>query len=255
MKKLLEKLSGVISDADLAELQESIRRSVEEKAALMVAEGMKKAKEDADHDADDKVAAKEKEMKAEKENDMKNLEEHLSNELDRFLETQVLDSINESLLDEVAANKACEPIVEAIMEIFADKFVAVDTKGFGLLKEAASEIESKRRELSEKINENMDIKAKYEDLQKKIFITESVIGLNDESKKRVESFFSDKSLQETESKIGSFIEMITEKKIESAIVTGVAPVIAESTVPAGDTIVAPAKKPVATVLSEASAYL
>ena len=256
MKGLLDKLNGVLADADLKELQESITKAVDERVSLRIDEETKKLKEESDKVLEEAIQNKALELETAQTENIKKLEEHIKDELDRFLENQVLNSINESLFEEYAKNFAAAPLLQDIIQLIETKYVSVDTKGHELLKEAATEIETKRNEVSEQISRNLDLEKIVEGYKKKEFITESVKDLSDDNKKRVEMFFGDKTLDETKEKLPAFLEMITEKP-EPIIENKENKLLKESVVPSNDNLEPknPETKHTNTVLAEANAYL
>jgi hypothetical protein len=222
--KITDKLKEAFSPEDLATLEQGINKlineKVEEKLSMRVEEATKKIEDDAAKEAAGIIQEKIKEQMAlineQNEKKIAELEANVVEKLDQFLESEINTQISDKVLSEVALNETYKPIVENIKKLFEEQFVALDSEGHGLIREAKEEIEKKEKEQSALIAEKMDLTAQLNQVKAEKLILEKTDGLTVDQKKRVNEFFAGKELTEVESKIGSFVEMVLEHKSETA---------------------------------------
>ncbi len=215
ISELLKKLGGTLSEEDLVNFEDAISKMVTEKAELRVEEEKKKIElqmeEKGKKDIETKVEEAKKALQEDFDNQAKDLEEKLVNTLDKFLESEINEKISDETLNKVAISETYKPIVNGIIELIEQKFVALDTEGHGLVREAKEEIEKKEDELSTIMSEKMDLKEENQTLKVKLLISEKTDGLTEDQKKRVTEMFEDKDYKEACDKINSFIEIVSEK--------------------------------------------
>ena len=217
MDKLLEKLSGVLTESDVTEFKASVKQMIKEAVDAECA--TEKAKVELDSEEKTKTAIKKKEDELEEafEVKVKEVETNLIEQLDTFLESQVLERLDEAVAERIGQERACKPLVDALMEAFSTHYVEVDTQGHGLLKEAATEIQKGRDELSAQIDQTLVLEAELNDVKKGNLIAEKTKTLTEEQKTRVNTMFADKTLEECEAKLDTFMSLITEDKKEPEI--------------------------------------
>jgi len=224
--KDLEKLKGVISDEDIQSLQESFIKNVDETVALKLEESMKTFEATIKADYDKKLAEEIEKVKALAESELiektQVLEEKLIDKLDVFIESYIDENFTKELVESYAIDQTCKPIVESIMKVFETDYVALDTTGHGLLKEAKEEILKANDKINQLHSKNIELMEAIEQEKTQKLIVEKTMELTGEQKDRVVSMFEGKSFDEVNSKIDTFLSIVTMKK-ETVINEGVTP--------------------------------
>ncbi len=251
MDKLLEKLKALgIDEAVIAEVkfdyETSVNEKVEAKVSITLEEKSKELEEKFKKDSEEKEAKIKEDLETKNTETMKEMEEGFITQIDEFIDTQVIANIDESILDEFAVNKACAPIVDAFRKIYEETFVELDSDGAAVVAEAKERVETLEREVNEKIAENIELQKESANLRKEKLISESVAGLKEDQKSKVAEFFADKTLEECETKLGTFVEMLVEAAGKPAEKTAETVVLTE-----GDKLEDPAPKTVVAELTEA----
>lgn len=217
---LPEKMKEVLSEEDQKKLEASIAELVEQKAeeraTLKVEQKEKELKTTYDADyakkLDEAVAAEKVKLEEQKNTEMKDLESSLLEKLSSFLDLQISEKISEETLEKIAINETYKPIIEGIKNLFEEKFIDLDSDGSSLIREAKEEIESLNDKLSSEIGEKIDLKDELDRAKADLVIANKTRDLSEAQAEKVKSFFSDKTLVETEKKIDAFMEMILEKE-------------------------------------------
>jgi len=214
--KGLEKFKDILKEEDLNELQTEIDSLVSEKVDTKIKSEKEKIQLAADEKVAtlvaEKVAAEKESLVKEYDKKMKNLESHLVEKLDQFIDSEINENISEDTIKSIAVNEAYKPIIEGITKLFEEKYVALDTEGHGILREAKTEIETLEEKLSTAISEKMELKSELDSTKAATLVTEKTKDLTETQIERVKTFFEDKSYEEVESKIDSFIEIVKEKE-------------------------------------------
>ena len=215
MKEILDKLSGVLSESDLAAFQESINTVISEKVALKVEEKTneleKLADEYCEKQISEQVALRTKALAEKYEEDLEALETKIIEKLDQYLDLEISEKISESLINKIAMNETYEPIVKGIQELFESKYVSLDSEGSKLLKDLTMKVESLEDRLAEKINENIDLNTLCEKAAVKTLISEKTIDLTPSQRQKVVMFFEGKDFDSIHKSIDSYVEMISEE--------------------------------------------
>jgi hypothetical protein len=215
MKEIIEKLKGVLSEADLAAFQESVNKVISEKVALKVeektAELEKMADEYCEKQITEQVEAKTKALSEKYEEDLESLESNIVEKLDQYLELEISEKISDELLEKVALNETYEPIVKGVMELFESKYVALDSEGSKMLKDLTMKVESLEDKLSTKINENIELNSLCEKAAVKTILSEKTIDLTPTQRQKVVMFFEGKDFDSIQKNIDSYVEMISEE--------------------------------------------
>ena len=150
-------------------------------------------------------------LKSEKESYKNGLVE----KLDRFLDAEIKNVVPQTLIEAAAKVKVYEPLVESIKNTFAMKGIEVDSKGFGILKEAKDEITKMRKDLNKVIAEKIELEKHSEKLLTKYLLEKKCTGLTLEQKERVSSILKGASLDEMEKKFEGVRNLVVEgNKIE-----------------------------------------
>lgn len=139
------------------------------------------------------------------------IEEKVITGLDKYLEYNINEKIGPALIQKSALQETYEPIVESIMQILEDKYVAPNTTGSKKIRELKAENAEIRASLQKQLDENMRLAELVESTGKKSLISEKVSDLSADQRMKVRKFFKDKSLNETKKDIDAYIEMIQEQ--------------------------------------------
>lgn len=218
MKDIINKLKGVLNAEDFGSIESALKTMVNEKVDIKVQDRVKEldmlAEEFTNKEVETKLEEAKEELIKEYDQKMEDLETNLVEKLDKFLDSEINENISDEMITKVALNETYEPIVEGIKSLFEEKFVALDTEGHGILKEAKEELEKKDEELSVLISEKMELKEALEQARTKSVILEKVEGLTESQKERVNNFFDGKDFSETSEKIESFVSMVKESEEE-----------------------------------------
>ena len=214
MNKIIEKLKGVLEDKDLVTLEEAIKKMVEDKVTVLVEEKTAElenlAEEFTNTEVEKRVTEKTEEITETYDEKMEALESKIVESVDKFLASEINENISEATIEKMAINETYKPIVESIMSLFEDKFVALDTEGHSILREAKEEIEKLEETVSTAIAEKMELNESVDTLKVGKLIAEKTDGLSENQKERVLAFFEGKDFEEVFAKIDNFLEVIEE---------------------------------------------
>ena len=214
--KLTEKLKDVMKPEDLVELEAGIKTMVNEQVALRVEEKTieleKKAEEFCEKEIQEKVEAEKEALIETYEKKMEDLENNMVEKLDNFLDSVITEQISEESIKKIALNETYEPIIKGIQDLFESKYVAIDSDGEKLVKEQKDEVERLRNENSTLIKEKMELSELAEAGAVKLIISEKTDGLTETQKERVNTFCENKTFDEVERQIDSFIDLVEGKE-------------------------------------------
>jgi hypothetical protein len=214
--KLTEKLKDVMSPEDLIELESGIKTMVNEQVALRVEEKTieleKKAEEFCEQEIRNKVAEEKEALIETYEKKMEDLENNMVEKLDNFLDSVITEQISEESIKKIALNETYEPIIKGIQDLFESKYVAIDSNGEKLVKEQKETVRQLRNENSTLIKEKMELSELAEAGAVKLIISEKTDGLTETQKTRVKNFCENKTFDEVERQIDSFIDLVEGKE-------------------------------------------
>ncbi|MEM4260883.1 MAG: hypothetical protein QXG00_06605 [Candidatus Woesearchaeota archaeon] len=214
INELVKKLKGVLTEEDLVSLESSIKKLIEESVALKVEEQKNLLEDEAAKEAVkiiiEKVEEAKQQIDKEYEEKLKTLEESIVNKLDQFLDSEILEKISDKTIEKIAINETYKPIVDGIMKLFEEQFVALDTEGYAILREAKEELEKYENQASELIAEKMELSKQINGLKTKNLLLEKTNMLTESQKERVSKFFEGKDFAEVSEKIDTFISLLNE---------------------------------------------
>lgn len=217
--ELTEKLKDVLKPEDLKALEDGIKAKINEQVELRTEEKTieleKKAEEFCEQEISKKVETEKEALIEEYEKKMEDLETNMVEKLDSFLDNVINEQISDEAIHKIALNETYEPIIEGIKSLFENKYVALDSDGEKLVKEQKEEVAKLRDENSKLIKEKMELSELCESGAVKLLIAEKVDGLTDTQKQRVQTFCENKSFEDVEKQIDSFIEIVEEKEEDS----------------------------------------
>lgn len=218
IKKYAEKLKGVMSEEDILAFESDVKKAIEESTDLRVEATVKDVEEKADEYCEMMIEKKTAEIKEEliKEYDEKlsKLETDIVEKLDVFLESEISSQIKPELFESVARTKVYEPIIEGIVKLFEEKYVALDTDGNTLVKKLEEDVSGLKKQLDEQISKNMESNKLLEKVAVSHLIGDKTKDLTESQVTKVKSFFESKGFDEVEEKIESFIDLIIESDVK-----------------------------------------
>lgn len=221
LKEKLKALADVLTDEQLVSLEEQIKTMVSDEVALRVEEKTTELDKEAELYCEQEIEKRlteEKEKLIEQyEEKLEELENTIVEKVDQFLEMEVTSQISDEMIEKVAINETFKPIVEGIQKLFEEKYVALDAEGNKILAETKAEVKELKDKLDEVYAEKLELSKLAENAAVQLKISEKTQDLTESQKQRVKVFFEDKSFDEVDSKIDSFIEMIGEAVEEDSI--------------------------------------
>lgn len=216
MDKIIIQLKDVLSEEDLKSFEKDVKSLIEEKVSMQV---------EIEKQNIEKLAEEYCEMKIEetvktiseiliKEYDEKldSLEANIVEKLDRFLDLEITENISEQALKDIAINETYGPIVQGIQQLFERQYVALDTEGHAMLRDYTEKIAELEESLSDSIASKLELEETVDIAAAKLLISRKTEHLTESEKKRVFDFFDGKGLDETQTKLDSFVELIMEKE-------------------------------------------
>lgn len=216
MSKVLEKLKDVLNEEDLKKFEEAINKMVSEQVDKRVKYESKlkidELNEMSKKYVDAEVEKKCKSLEEEKKEELKIFESKMLDTLDKFLENEIEDNISDELINKIAINETCLPIIESIKEIFESKHVNIDSDGHGLLKDAKAEIEELQEKNNKLVESKIEISTEKDKFESQLIINEKCEGLSDVQIEEVKKMFINEGLIAINSKIDDFIEIVIKKE-------------------------------------------
>jgi hypothetical protein len=238
--KIMEKLKGVLTPEDLAELETGIKAVVNEdvqnKVALLVEEKTKELEAASAKYVTEAVEEKRKEIIAEYDKKMEKLEETLIENVDQFLASEIQTEISDAAITKVAVNECLVPIVDGIRKVFSENFVEMDSSADKKLKELTEKVEELSTQTSQLIAEKMDLSSKLDKRDVTDLIAQKSAGLKTEQAARVKAMFENETIDNVKSKIDGFVNILVESENK-------APVVKPNKVNDGAATPAPAQAP------------
>ena len=225
MELIVEKLNGVLSAEDVTQFKADVEKLIEskstEKAQLVIDTEKVKIEEQADKDYQEKFITEsakiEESLLEEYDAYMDELENTLVEKMDVYLDKEFISKIPEEAINKVAVNEAYASVVDGIMNVLEEGYIAPDSTGIAVIKEKDSVIvekDSKIQELEssveELVNENKKITITAEKAAVNLLISEKTLDCTDTEKTRVSKMFESKSFDDIFSSIDSFVSVIKE---------------------------------------------
>jgi len=216
MTNILSKLKGVMNEADLSKFEVAVKEMINERVKILEEAKVKELEEKAEEFCVKEVASR---LAVEKENLIKEYDEKLSKfenniveKLDLFLESEINNNISDAMIEKIAINETYRPIVEAIQQLFEEKFVALDTEGMGILREAKEEIVKLEEEVSTHIADKMELQTESDKQKSLILYLEKTEGLSKTQKDKVLTLIEGKNYNEVKKTISSVIDLVVEQE-------------------------------------------
>lgn len=229
MNNILSKLKGVMTEQDLSKFESAVKDMIDEKVNILVESKTKELEEKAEEFCTMEVNERLKTEKAtlieEYDAKLEKFENSIVDKLDLFLESEITNNISDKMINKIAVNETYRPIVEDIVKIFEEKYVSLDTEGYGTLKEAKDEIVKLEEEVSNVIAEKMELQTESEKQKSVIVFLERTEGLSKTQKGKVLNMIEGKSYADVKKSINNVIDLVLE---QATTTTKAKPVLTES---------------------------
>lgn len=227
LEKLLEKLSSVLSESDLAAIKteltvltESVTKE-KDKLELVLEQEVKNKYETL-------LESEKTRIQGEYDAKIVELEEHLQEQLDLYIRTEMEDAISPEIFQKVALNETLEPIVSGIMKLFSEQYVALDTESASVVAAKNEESEKLKVQLTESVEKNMELQKLLEESNREKLFTEKTAGLAPNVVEKVKILSEDKDYDWLKKKIDIILEIAQsdtkEKKKPSNLLENTDPV-------------------------------
>jgi len=231
MNNILSKLKGVMTEEDLTKFESAVKDMIDEKVAILVetktTELEEKAEEFCIKEVSERLAVEKENLIKEYDEKLEKFENNIVEKLDLFLETEITNNISDDIIKKVAINETYRPIVEDIVKIFEEKYVALDTEGYGILKEAKEEIVKLEDEVSNNIADKMELQTENDKQKSVILYLERVEGLSKTHKSKVLNMLEGKSYADVKKTINSVIDLVVEQEDKTPVKKIVKEVVSE----------------------------
>ena len=130
--KLFENLKSALGEEAVEELQQKYHEAVEDGVKIKLGERVKQLEEKSEEFIEKKVASlvesKEKALLKEYEEKLKAYGEEVVANLDTFLESSIVETVSESVIEDVAKLQMYAPIVSDMIESFKTHFTPLAPK-------------------------------------------------------------------------------------------------------------------------------
>lgn len=214
MKNILSKLKGTMTEEDLSKFETAIKDMIEEKVQLLAEAKIKfledKAEEFCTMEVNERLKQEKQKLIKEYDNALENFENNIVEKLDMFLESEITSNISEEAIEKISINETYRPIVEDIVKIFEEKYVSLDTEGYGILKEAKESIVKLEDDVSNTIAEKMELQTENDKLKSGVLFLEKTEGLTKDQKGKVLTMIEGKCYKDVKKTIASVIDLVVE---------------------------------------------
>lgn len=227
---IYNKLKGVLSPEDLAAFKDEVESTIktivneaivkeqklledkaEEYVNLKVESKISEIEDKAEEYVQMKLQEAKEELIQEYDAKLEDIESNVVESLDRFLNDEIAERISDSLLEDIAINKALLPLAEGMKKLLEDHYVEADTEGSSIISKLKQEKESLEEKLSDEIAEKLELSELAEKAAVELLIKDKTEDLTINESKKVKHFFEGKSFEEVSEKIDGYITIITEE--------------------------------------------
>ena len=220
MNNILKKLKGVMTEEDLTKFESAVKDMIDEKVNILVeaktTELEGKAEEFCVKEVNERLEVEKENLIKEYDEKLEKFENNIVEKLDLFLETEVTNNISDDMIKKIAINETYRPIVEDIQKIFEEKYVSLDTEGYGILREAKEEIVKLEEEVSNNIADKMELQTENDKQKSVILYLEKVEGLSKTHKEKVLTMIEGKQYADVKKTINSVIDLVVEQEEKPA---------------------------------------
>jgi hypothetical protein len=217
MNEIIAKLKGILTEEDLTKLENLMKRmiseSVEEKVSKAKSEMAVLQEEFINKQVEEKLVTEKALLEESYNLKYESFENNIKEKLSLFLEAEVSTKISDEMVSKIAMNEIYEPVINGIMNVLEEKYVAVDAEGYKMMADAKEEIERLEKVISGTVQEKMTLTEQNNSLKAKLLIEEKTFGLNEEQKKQVTMMFESKGFDDITKGIDSFIDNVIEADV------------------------------------------
>lgn len=206
LEKLLEKLSGVLTESDLAEIKtelvtltESVSKEKDKLELILEQEAKTKY--------ETLLESEKVRLEGDYNNKIVELEEHLTEQLDLYIRTEMEDAITPEIFSKVALNETLQPIVEGIMDLFKTKFVSLDTEAATVVASKTEEADKLKAQLTESVEKHMETKKLLEEAYREKLLIEKTKDLSPAATDKVKILVEGKDFEWLKKKIDAVVEI------------------------------------------------
>lgn len=218
MNEIITKLKGILTEEDLTKLQNLMKRiiaeSVEEKVSKAKSEMALLQEEFISKQVEEKLVTEKATLEEQYNEKLNALENNIKEKLSMFLEAEVSTKLSDEMVSKIALNEIYEPVINGVLKVFEEKYVAIDAEGYKIMSEAKSEIDRLETLNSQSIKEKMTVLAENNVLKAKLLIEEKTYGLNEDQKSKVKIMFESKEYDVIKNNIESFVDTLIESEVK-----------------------------------------
>jgi hypothetical protein len=215
MMKLFENLKSSLGEDTVAELAKTFNEAVEDGIKIKLGDRIKQLEEKSEQFVEKKVSslleAKEKELISEYEEKYNSYRSEIEGHLDAFLESAIVDTISESVIEDVAKLQMFSPIVTDIMESFQKHYTPIAPKDADTaLADAMKESADLKKIVEKTLTENKKLVTMAERAAVRVLFTEKTQNLTKKQKLKIWEMVKDFDFDTAERKIGGMVSLIEE---------------------------------------------
>jgi hypothetical protein len=213
--KLFENLKSALGEEAVEELQQKFHEAVEDGVKIKLGERVKQLEEKSEEFIEKKVASlvesKEKALLKEYEEKLKAYGEEVVANLDTFLESSIVETVSESVIEDVAKLQMYAPIVSDMIESFKTHFTPLAPKDSDTaLADALKESSELKKMLDKTMSENRKLVSMTERAAIRVLFVEKTQGLTKSAKTKIWEMIQDMDFDTAERKIGGLVSMVEE---------------------------------------------
>ena len=213
--KLFENLKSALGEEAVEELQQKFHEAVEDGVKIKLGERVKQLEEKSEEFIEKKVASlvesKEKALLKEYEEKLKAYGEEVVANLDTFLESSIVETVSESVIEDVAKLQMYAPIVSDMIESFKTHFTPLAPKDSDTaLADALKESSELKKMLDKTMGGNRKLVSMTERAAIRVLFVEKTQGLTKSAKTKIWEMIQDMDFDTAERKIGGLVSMVEE---------------------------------------------
>lgn len=213
--KLFENLKSSLGEETVAELAKTFNEAVEDGIKLKLGDRIKQLEEKSEVFVEKKVSslleAKEKELISEYEEKYNSYRSEIEGHLDSFLESAIVDTISESVIEDIAKLQMFSPIVADMMESFSKHYTPLAPKDADTaLADALKESTELKKIVEKTLAENKKLVTMAERAAVRVLFTEKTQNLTKKQKLKIWEMVKDFDFDTAERKIGGMVSLIEE---------------------------------------------
>lgn len=140
-------------------------------------------------------------------------ESKMVDKLSKFLDMKLTELVPQNILEAQAKLEVYEPLIESIKGAFETKGISIDSKGYGVLREAKEEIVKLKGQMDKEISKNLQLEEATEKLLGKYLLKEKIEGMTLGQQKKVLSIFEGASYDEIEKRFDAVKNLVLTEEV------------------------------------------